>query len=639
MIKLLPNAGWVAAAMLLLSGSTSGEDRPRAAELRTDGRPSPARVFPEGDPRPQLSWTFQGAAGTRQQAYQVEVREGSLGAAPGGLGVLSGYNPEALKEKDVCREDIADKRHERIRENGQASEVGFWWCRAPGKSHTYAWRVRLHDGARWGPWSEWQRFTANQIPFSPRALHVRNSKTGEQPGEIVPSKPVPRGRTIEVQGGENLVQAVGVMKSGDTCVIAPGAYRGDLRVCTPFVTLRAAEGAEGKVSIEGKVRLDDPEGAVLDGLLIRGDLIVRGHKNVVRNCSVFGHTGVWGSDTRFWNCRFLGHEGHDTFEASGRGIEVIGCRVKARGSGLRSGRPAVGCIFTENVVWGADSTGGLKTYDGQNVRWSYNVIYDCTRGIQIYRTAHNELYNNVFHNCTNAVFGGAPGTHELICNNVFANCGGVVMTPDCREVVVKHNGFFNIRGNRLGVLRWSSQYPQPFTEQQKTEFKKQIYGDARPNISADPAFADVAEHDYRPSRKTALVDAGDPSFPVPVGGDERVDIGRYEWGAEFPYTDWQPKWTVTDPQPTITWKFADWDEEDMQGAFQVQLDTSCYFDTENLLDSGKIAGGASTWRVSRPLKPGKYYFRIRVADDKQAEIFGLWSDRHYCLEAVANTAR
>jgi hypothetical protein len=64
------------------------------------------------------------------------------------------------------------------------------------------------------------------------------------------------------------------------------------------------------------------------------------------------------------------------------------------------------------------------------------------------------------------------------------------------------------------------------------------------------------------------------------------------------------------------------------------MDTSCYFDSDSLIDSGKIRGDAHFWRMPRALKPGKYYFRVRVADDKQPDIFGLWSDSHYCFELV-----
>jgi len=631
-VWLLPRRAASGQEGTVAAGQQAG-NLPRAADLKTDGRPSPARVFHVGDPAPKLSWTFQGARGKVQRAYQIEVLEGGLGGTPEAtLTVYGGYDPAVLTERDVWRADVTDYRQQRRKwtgTNGQADEVPFRLARAPGKSHTYAWRVRVHDGEKWGPWSEWQSFTPNQIPYTPHDLSVRNPKEGERPGEVIAIPPRPQGQTIEVRAGQSLVAMVGRMRPGDSCVLTAGSYSGGLRIETPFLTLRAAEGAQGKAVLEGKVRLRRAEGIVLDGLVIKGGLDVGGPNSVVRNCSVFGPTRASGADSRFWDCYFEASGGGDTFEAcgGGNGIEVIRCRVKAAGSGLRSGRPVVGCIYTENIVWGATSTGGLKSYDAQNLRWSYNVVYDCSRGVQLYRTAHDELYNNLFVNCAKPIFGSGHGTNILIRNNVLANSGGLMATmPGDRRFDVDYNCFYNIRGDRLGFNYWGAANRDPEAEQL-------AYRDGGHNLAADPAFTNPVAHDYRPAQRTALVTAGDPSFPVPAGGGSRVDIGCYEsGGAEFPSTDWQPKWRVTDPTPTITWEFTDWDKEDGQGACQIQVDTSCYFDSKGLIHSGKLKGSTAFWRVPQPLKPGKYYFRVRVADDKQPSIFGLWSDNHYCFE-------
>ena len=75
-------------------------------------------------------------------------------------------------------------------------------------------------------------------------------------------------------------------------------------------------------------------------------------------------------------------------------------------------------------------------------------------------------------------------------------------------------------------------------------------------------------------------------------------------------------------------------KEDHQGRFQVQLDTSLWFDSPAVIDSGVVTSAKSGWKApaGRVLKPGKYYVRMRVSDDKEPEIFGAWSYRGICFE-------
>jgi hypothetical protein len=265
------------------------------------------------------------------------------------LTVYAGYNPAVLKEQDVWRDDVTDNRLQRKEwtgRNGQTNEVPFRLGRAPGRSHTYAWRVRLHDGERWGPWSQWQRFTSNQIPYSPRELNVKDPKPDERAGQVIPAKPRPQGQNIE----------------------------------------------------------------------------------------------------------------------------VIQCRVKGAGSGLRSGRPVVGCIYTENLIFGATETGGLLSYDGQNLRWSYNVIYDCSGhgGVHWYRSAHCEFYNNTVLACTTGLKGVLWSVGALVRNNLFADCGhGMQASPTTyAQPDLDHNCFFKIKEKQMGCFHWTGDTKATAEEEQ-----------------------------------------------------------------------------------------------------------------------------------------------------------------------------
>ncbi len=45
----------------------------------------------------------------------------------------------------------------------------------------------------------------------------------------------------------------------------------------------------------------------------------------------------------------------------------------------------------------------------------------------------------------------------------------------------------------------------------------------------EPLFINAAANDFHPAANSPVIDAGDPSFPVPPCGGNRIDIGAFEY--------------------------------------------------------------------------------------------------------------
>ncbi len=158
-------------------------------------------------------------------------------------------------------------------------------------------------------------------------------------------------------------------------------------------------------------------------------------------------------------------------------------------------------------------------------------------------------------------------------------------------------------------------------------------GDAGPNaVFADPGFSDPGQDDYTLAAGGAAVDAGPPDLPVPEGGGERVDAGAFERGAGDPFWHYQPVGSVADLTPAFTWVYVDRDPAAVQDAFRVQLDTHHGFDSPELLDSGWVTGGATTWTVPHryELAAGRWYVRVETRDARGQA--GPFSDPHLAFE-------
>jgi len=155
-------------------------------------------------------------------------------------------------------------------------------------------------------------------------------------------------------------------------------------------------------------------------------------------------------------------------------------------------------------------------------------------------------------------------------------------------------------------------------------------------------FANAAGGDYRLKPRSVCVAAGDPKTNVlDLSGREadRIDIGWTDPGGDSSQMHYRVRAgnVVSDRAPTFTWTFNDRDNYfgggQKQSRLQCQVDRVITFDSPDLIDSGGVGAGRgdgalNEWSIPEALAlaPGRYYFRVRTADDFDPEVLGCWSD-------------
>lgn len=184
-------------------------------------------------------------------------------------------------------------------------------------------------------------------------------------------------------------------------------------------------------------------------------------------------------------------------------------------------------IVESNISWGnfrglelgCEPTGDYST--GNVIR--YNIAYgNIQSGIQIggYQggQVHDcEVHNNVFYRNGGPEIGfdTTPGYNIRIYNNILYDPGTTLIRGGGDQNIFQYNCYV---GNG---------------------------GKGSNSITADPLFRDTAKHDFRLTKGSPCIDAGDPStpqgrdfskVPVPLGADQdglaRADIGAFEYTGE-----------------------------------------------------------------------------------------------------------
>ena len=164
---------------------------------------------------------------------------------------------------------------------------------------------------------------------------------------------------------------------------------------------------------------------------------------------------------------------------------------------FRAEQGAHAVSLTRNIIRRAG--GSAISLDGvaTDVEVASNTLVSNARGVRATSCAGIDVRNTIFDH------------HSITALDIQACAANALHT---------YNDFF---GNAIDFAVGGSAVSQP----------------GRGEIFSDPLFADAAADDYRPERGSPVVDAGNPSDPVPPGAGGRVDIGYVEQGAAAFYAD------------------------------------------------------------------------------------------------------
>ncbi len=175
-------------------------------------------------------------------------------------------------------------------------------------------------------------------------------------------------------------------------------------------------------------------------------------------------------------------------------------------------------FLVENDTYGGyGGGGGIYCGNGSHARIHRNVLVECglPEFILLEKDSDVDLVNNTLYDGWDAI-GIFSNSHARLKNNIinrFACCG-----------IRCYSGTWTIEYNNI-----SQNDPNYWGLPDQTGLNG--------NISADPLFLDRGEYDLRLTLDSPCIDAGDPTDSVPPGGGDRIDIGAFEFPAEFVHGD------------------------------------------------------------------------------------------------------
>ncbi|MCP3685966.1 MAG: T9SS type A sorting domain-containing protein [bacterium] len=137
-------------------------------------------------------------------------------------------------------------------------------------------------------------------------------------------------------------------------------------------------------------------------------------------------------------------------------------------------------------------------------------------------------------------------SNNLICNNSVNHLGGGIFSGESSPVLYSntisnnqadwHGGGIAFRSsNLLGIntIVWGNSNEQIYLYNGSSisitfsDIQGGYSGEG--NFNMDPLFADSSNGDYHLQEVSPCIDAGDPSFSVPPGGGDRIDMGAFEF--------------------------------------------------------------------------------------------------------------
>ncbi len=170
------------------------------------------------------------------------------------------------------------------------------------------------------------------------------------------------------------------------------------------------------------------------------------------------------------------------------------------------------------------------------------------------------------------------------------------------------------------------------------EKRKDIKGEG--NIFADPNFKNPGAGDFSLSPGSPCIDAGDPNFPVYEDDTgKRRDMGYKEYLPADSVSDhFVPAFSPESKDLYICWQFKDPDNnygyDNYQTHFQIQIDRTSDFNSDDLYDSGIIESGKNCAMIPAVFlkEKGHYYIRVRTSDNLEPDIMSMWSSAETAFE-------
>ena len=169
----------------------------------------------------------------------------------------------------------------------------------------------------------------------------------------------------------------------------------------------------------------------------------------------------------------------------------------------------------------------------KNITIEENICLDCDQGIMgeghfTHKSTNLVIKNNLFAHSLAWGVCIEDIDHVQIINNTFYDTGvygSGISGPYGTNAIIKNNIYMNIkeRAYLSGDKSNMADYNLVFN------CWKPITGGAHDIINTlEPLFINAAANDFRLTKNSPAVDAGDPSFPVPPCGGNRIDIGAFE---------------------------------------------------------------------------------------------------------------
>ncbi|RMF94137.1 MAG: DUF1565 domain-containing protein [Candidatus Schekmanbacteria bacterium] len=554
---------------------------------------------------------------------------------------------------------------------------------------------RVFDGVYWSKWSDFLYYRINMLPSAPILSFYSTLDTKKKEIFVFQQAPLKRSKAfplmsfffgkkgriyhVAVTGSDSnsgkedkpfktITYAASLAGPGDTVIVHAGTYNEQIQPNSGLkgapITFMAAEGED--VIIDGTgldwgfnvIKTSGISYVIIKGFKFqnqtRGGINLQRAFNIIVEDNYFNNCGKtavrfqeWGANSRIIN-NVIENTGIGIGAIELRrhtGVEVIGNDVsKYTYGGIYVGGEAVGCVIKNNVIHDSITATGLSigsaiyNYDAFGTRIENNLIYNISAhdGIMIWRSNNVVIYNNTIFNILGTGRAGinASGFELDIRNNIISNAiFGIRAVFNTYTADEDKGPAINIDYNCIHRVKF------PMNDDSAPEGKKRKDIKGEGNIFKDPLFKDPKSGDFTLLPASPCIDAGDPSFPVYKDDPgSRRDMGYAEYLPSGSSSDFVPAFSTDSKNVYVCWQFKDPDNnygyDNYQTHFQIQIDRTNSFDSENLYDSGIIESSKNCAMIpSIYLKEkGLYYIRIRTSDNLEPDIMSMWSDLNTAFE-------
>ncbi len=279
------------------------------------------------------------------------------------------------------------------------------------------------------------------------------------------------------------------------------------------------------------------------------------------NCWITGNTGSatgagmgggiyltsTGGDVTISNCRFDNNiasssstlsRGGAVFVQSGISSFTFSNNFISHNTGCMNGNGLGGGVYVYSTSSTIENNIFVSNYASQTTDASKTSC----QGGAIWSWSNMDIFNNTFYKNVKSLVTGFPGSSQGGGSAIYIQSG----TPDIR------NNIFSTHNVNASDTR-ETLYSSPAITISYNCFYDNICnynGNVTSNheYTSDPLFTNAEGGDFTLASSSNLIDAGDPSFPVPEGGEPAIDIGAEEC-INTSTTNWS---NVSDFFPDIT---------------------------------------------------------------------------------------